>query len=69
MLKKWFTLDEKYRFALLASANMALRYALFIILGIITGINHYQITLILSWILSSFIAFYSYKILDRLLAK
>lgn len=61
MLKRWFILNEKIRFLILASFNMLLRYLFFVGIGIVTGITHYQVVLIFSWLLSVPIAFYSYK--------
>lgn len=63
MIRNWFKLNEKLRFLILASFNMAIRYLIFVIIGIITGITRYQIVLACSWFLSVFIAFYSYKYL------
>ncbi len=63
MIHSWFKINEKLRFLILASFNMAIRYLIFVIIGIITGITHYQIVLACSWFLSVFIAFYSYKYL------
>ncbi len=61
LLKKWIQLNEKIRFLILGSVNMFIRYLIFVIIGLITGITHYQIILLCSWSLSVFIAFYSYK--------
>lgn len=63
MIHSWFKINEKLRFLILASFNMAIRYLIFVIIGIITGITHYQIVLACSWFLSVFVAFYSYKYL------
>ena len=63
MLQKWFLLNEKIRFLILASLNTLLRYMIFVGIGIVTGITHYQVVLIFSWSLSVLIAFYSYKYL------
>ena len=57
----WFETDERFRFALLASLNMGLRYVIFVLLSLILSTLHYQLTLLLMWLISSFIAFYSYK--------
>lgn len=61
LLDHWFATDERIRFSLLASLNMGLRYVLFVGLSLIFTTLHYQITLLLMWLISSFIAFYSYK--------
>ena len=61
LLDHWFETDERIRFSILASLNMGLRYLLFVILSLIFTTLHYQLTLLLMWLISSFIAFYSYK--------
>ena len=61
LIDHWFTIDERLRFITMASLNMVLRYLLFILLSLALGIIHYQLNLLLMWLLSSFIAFYSYK--------
>ncbi|MFI3241047.1 MAG: GtrA family protein [Alphaproteobacteria bacterium] len=63
MIKKWFSLNDKIRFSIMCSFNMSIKYALFILLGILFSTFHYQIILALSWFLSSVLAFYCYKIL------
>ncbi len=60
-LNNWFQVNEKIRFLILGSINMLIRYLIFVAIGLITGITHYQIILLCSWSLSVFIAFYSYK--------
>lgn len=59
----WFMLDERIRFVIVGFANTLIRYAIFVILGVITSISHYQIILLASWLLSSVTAFFAYKIL------
>lgn len=59
----WFTLDEKIRFVITGIGNMGIRYLLFILLGILFTVRHYQLILLASWFLSSFTAFFSYKLL------
>lgn len=61
LIDHWFETDERIRFTLMASLNMGLRYLLFLGLSLIFTTLHYQITLLLMWLISSFIAFYSYK--------
>lgn len=63
MLSKWFALDERLRFIVMASLNMVLRYGLFVVLGVVFGTLHYQKILLFMWLISSVIAFYSYKTL------
>ena len=57
----WFTIDERVRFAITTSCNMGLRYLIFVALVFAFGNLHYQLTLLFMWLISSFIAFYSYK--------
>ncbi len=63
MSKFWFSIDEKIRFAFLASINMALRFLLFALLCFLFTVQHYQLLLAITWFLTSFIAFASYKFL------
>ena len=59
----WFLIDEKVRFLVLAMTNMFFRYVLFVFLGALFSVLHYQAVLVLTWALSSVVAFFSYKIL------
>lgn len=59
----WFLIDEKVRFLVLAMTNMFIRYVLFVILGALFSVLHYQAVLVLTWALSSVVAFLSYKVL------
>lgn len=63
MLHTWFEIDEKVRFALLATLNMSLRFVLFALLCFLFTAQHYQLLLAITWFLTSFIAFASYKFL------
>ena len=63
MLQKWFLVDERVRFIIMASLNMVFRYFIFVLLGVIFGTLHYQKILLAMWLISSVIAFYSYKTL------
>lgn len=47
----------------MCSFNMAIKYALFVLFGVLFSVLHYQIILALSWFVSSVLAFYCYKIL------
>lgn len=60
---QWFAIDEKIRFIIAGICNMGIRYVVFVILGLMFGIGHYQLILLAAWFFSSFIAFFSYKIL------
>lgn len=59
--QRWSAIDERVRFAIAASCNMGLRYLIFVALVFAFGSLHYQLTLLFMWLISSFIAFYSYK--------
>lgn len=59
----WFDLDKKLRFVITGIINMALRYLIFVLLGLIFSVNRYQLILLATWLLSSGIAFFSYKYL------
>ena len=59
----WFLIDEKVRFLVLAMTNMFIRYVLFVVLGALFSVLHYQAVLVLTWALSSVVAFLSYKVL------
>lgn len=61
--KKWFDIDEKIRFVIAGTLNMGLRYLIFILLGVLFSVGHYQLILLSTWLLSSGIAFVSYKYL------
>lgn len=63
LIDHWFDFDERLRFGFLASINMLFRYFLFVMLGIVFSTLHYQIILLIMWLLSSLVAFYSYKVL------
>lgn len=63
LIDHWFDFDERLRFGFLASVNMLFRYFLFVVLGIVFSTLHYQIILLIMWLLSSLVAFYSYKVL------
>lgn len=62
LIDHWFETDERLRFGILASLNMAFRYVLFVVLGIVFKTLHYQLVLLMMWLFSSVVAFYSYKI-------
>lgn len=62
-MARWFNIDERIRFVIIGLINTIIRYLIFVIIGVVIGITHYQITLLLSWLLSSLTAFLGYKIL------
>lgn len=53
----WFSLSDKIRFLFVGGFNFAFSYVLFVILLSFIGHSHYQLNLVLSWILSSFVSF------------
>lgn len=61
MMKKisnfWFSLSDKIRFLFVGGFNFAFSYFLFVALLGIVGKEHYQLNLVLSWILSSFVSY------------
>gem|GEM_PF-176959 len=59
----WFNIDERIRFVIVGLGNTLIRYLIFVVLGIVTSIDYYQIILLASWLLSSLTAFWAYKIL------
>ena len=61
LIDHWFETDERVRFTIMASLNMGMRYLLFVFLSLIFTTLHYQLVLLAMWLISSFIAFYSYK--------
>lgn len=62
-MSEWFALDEKLRFVITGIGNMGIRYLLFVLLGMLFTVGHYQLILLGSWFLSSFTAFFAYKVL------
>ena len=58
----WFTLPDKIRFLLVGGFNATVQYALFALFLWISGVEHYQIALILSWIISSVSSFVTQKV-------
>ena len=63
LAKKWFAIDEKIRFVVAGTVNMGLRYLIFVFLGIVFSVARYQLILLSTWLLSSGVAFVSYKYL------
>ncbi len=62
LLKIWFKLPEKLRFLLVGGFNTVISYTIFAGLIFLIGESKYQQSLVLSWILSSFISFSTQKI-------
>ena len=58
----WFKLPEKLRFLLVGGFNTVVSYVMFAGLIFLIGESKYQQSLVLSWILSSFISFSTQKI-------
>lgn len=63
MARRWFLIDEKVRFVIAGIVNMAIRYLIFVLLGLFFSVSRYQLILLTTWLLSSVIAFFSYKYL------
>lgn len=53
----WLRLPEKIRFVLVGGFNTVVAYSIFWVALQILGTSKYQISLLLSWVLSSFISF------------
>ena len=62
-LNFWFNLSDKIRFILVGSFNAGTSFVIFSLLCFLWNENYYQISLALSWILSSFISFATQKYL------
>ena len=63
MARRWYLIDEKVRFVIAGIVNMAIRYLIFVLLGLFFSVSRYQLILLTTWLLSSVIAFFSYKYL------
>ena len=61
LLKIWFGLPEKLRFLFVGGFNTVVSYMMFAGLIFLIGESKYQQSLILSWLLSSFISFFTLK--------
>lgn len=58
----WFTLPDKLRFVLVGGFNATVQYLLYILFILLLGEQRYQVSLIASWILSTFSSFATQKI-------
>lgn len=58
----WFRIPEKLRFLLVGGFNTVVSYVMFAGLILLLGEAKYQQSLVLSWVLSSFISFTTQKI-------
>ena len=58
MARRWFLIDEKVRFVIAGIVNMAIRYLIFVLLGLAFSVSRYQLVLLATWLLSSVIAFF-----------
>lgn len=63
LARRWFSVDEKIRFVIAGIVNMAIRYLIFVLLGLTFSVSRYQVVLLAAWLSSSVIAFLSYKYL------
>lgn len=59
----WFSIDERIRFVIVGLGNTVIRYLIFVVLGLLFSVSRYQLILLSSWLLSSFTAFFAYKVL------
>lgn len=57
----WYNLNDKIRFFVVGCINAFIAYVFYTIFCIILGKNWYQISLAMSWIISSFISFYTQR--------
>lgn len=62
ILRVWFNFPEKIRFLLVGGFNTVVSYLMFAGFIFVLGEPRYQLSLILAWILSSFISFSTQKI-------
>jgi len=59
----WFGLSDKIRFLFVGGFNAGVQYLMYVALVLMLGENYYQLSLALSWFLSSFISFTMQKYL------
>lgn len=57
LIQYWFNLPRQVRFIFVGGINAVTSYLLYSIYCLVFDINSYQIALIFSWVLSSFISF------------
>ena len=62
IFKFWFKQSQKLRFLLVGGFNTIVSYLMFFCFLKILGNNYYQLSLFLSWIMSSVISFFTQKI-------
>ncbi len=53
----WFKLSDKIRFLVIGGFNAAFSYLIYSIILLVLGVKFYQLSLFLSWFLSSFVSF------------
>ncbi len=58
----WFRLPDKLRYLLVGGFNACVAYILYVLLVLLMGEKHYQLALVLSWVISSFSSFTTQKI-------
>ena len=58
----WLRQPEKLRFLFIGGFNTAVAYLMFVVALFLLGEGSYQVSLVLSWVLSSFISFSLMKI-------
>ena len=63
IISSWYNLSDKIRFVIIGGLNFCVSYAIYALLCILLGNSYYQISLALSWVLSSFVSYATQKIL------
>ena len=59
--KFWFNISDKIRFLIVGVFNFLVSYCIYSVLVFILGENYYQLSLALSWIISSIVSFTTQK--------
>ena len=62
-MNSWFKLDDKIRFLLVGGFNFCASYLIYVGFCFLLGEAKYQLSLILAWVISSFISFTTQKFL------
>ena len=57
----WFSTDNKIRFFIIGCVNAAIAYLLYIIFILFLGKNHYQLALLLQWVVSTVPSYFNQK--------
>ena len=59
----WFSLSDKIRFLFVGGFNAGVQYLMYVALILILGEKSYQLSLVLSWFLSSFVSYTMQRLL------